>query len=139
MSHLGDYFRTECKCQMLTPSQVARRLGYRNINKGVRRLLLFERTGTIKADLLVKLVQELHMDWQIIEELAEEDRQERLRAWEAWANEPVPMRVVVRLMAAVNELAGDPQARALLASLHEARLRQGGAAVLAPMPSFTPR
>jgi protease-4 len=45
----------------------------------------------------------------------------------------------VRLMAAAGELAGDPQARALMESLHEARLRQGGAAVLAPTPSFSTR
>lgn len=101
MSHLGDYFHCERKCRMLTLAQVARLVGYRNINKGVRRLLLFEQKGFIKTDLLVKVAEALHMDWQIIEELADDDRQERLRAWEAWANEPVPMRMVVRLAAAV--------------------------------------
>jgi len=45
----------------------------------------------------------------------------------------------VRLMAAAGELASDPQAQAVMASLHEARLRQGGAAVLAPTPSFSTR
>jgi protease-4 len=43
----------------------------------------------------------------------------------------------VRLMAAAGELAHDPQARALLGSLHDAHLRQNGAAVLAPLPSFS--
>jgi protease-4 len=43
----------------------------------------------------------------------------------------------VRLMAEAGELARDPQARALLSSLHDARLRQNGAAVLAPVPSFS--
>jgi len=45
----------------------------------------------------------------------------------------------VRLMAAAGELASDPQARAVMESLHEARLREDGAAVLAPTPSFSAR
>jgi protease-4 len=42
-----------------------------------------------------------------------------------------------RLMAAAGELAQDPEAQAVLQSLHDARLRQAGAAVLAPrLPTF---
>ncbi|HWF78074.1 MAG TPA: signal peptide peptidase SppA [Caulobacteraceae bacterium] len=44
-----------------------------------------------------------------------------------------------RLMAAAAELAQDPDARALMESLHEARLRDAGAAVLAPIPRLTAR
>ena len=40
-------------------------------------------------------------------------------------------------MAAVGELAHDPEARAVLSHLHDAQLRQEGATVLAPtLPSF---
>jgi protease-4 len=43
----------------------------------------------------------------------------------------------VRLMAAASELAHDPQAQAVLQGLHDARLRQEGATVLAPtLPSI---
>jgi protease-4 len=38
-----------------------------------------------------------------------------------------------RLMTAAGDLAGDPEARTLLQALHEARMRQAGATVLAPM------
>ena len=44
-----------------------------------------------------------------------------------------------RLMAAACELSHDPEARALIESLHEARLRQAGATVLAPMPPLSGR
>jgi protease IV len=44
-----------------------------------------------------------------------------------------------RLMAAASELAQDPDARALMASLHEARLREAGATVLAPIPPLSGR
>jgi protease IV len=44
-----------------------------------------------------------------------------------------------RLMAAASELSQDPDARALIESLHEARLREAGATVLAPIPSLSGR
>jgi protease-4 len=44
-----------------------------------------------------------------------------------------------RLLAATAELAQDPDARALIESLHEARLREAGATVLAPMPPLSSR
>ena len=75
--------------------------GYKNLNKGARRILALERTGMAKPDLLVNVAEALNLDWAMVEQLAEEDYQERLRVWEAWANEPVPMCLVVRLMAAI--------------------------------------
>jgi protease-4 len=44
-----------------------------------------------------------------------------------------------RLMAAASDLAADPEARAVLQDLHDARLRRAGATVLAPIPAFNPR
>jgi hypothetical protein len=41
------------------------------------------------------------LDWTTLERLAGQDRQDRLREWERWASEPVPMYLVIRLMAAV--------------------------------------
>ena len=44
-----------------------------------------------------------------------------------------------RLLVAASELAQDPDARALIESLHEARMREAGATVLAPIPPLTGR
>jgi protease-4 len=44
-----------------------------------------------------------------------------------------------RLMTAASELAQDPDARALIEALHEARLREAGATVLAPIPPLSAR
>jgi protease-4 len=41
-----------------------------------------------------------------------------------------------RLMATASELAQDPDASALMAAMRDARLRQAGATVLAPIPRF---
>lgn len=101
MNKLGEYLRDNRVKQGLTLGQLARMVGYRNINKGERRITALERTGKGNADLLVNVASALNLDWEMVLDLAEEDRQERLREWEAWANQPVPMHLVVRLMAAV--------------------------------------
>jgi len=101
MRKLGDFLRSERLKQGFALGDVARLVGYRNINKGVRRIMALERTGAGKSDLLVNIASTLHLDWMTVESLAEEDRQQRLCEWEAWVNEPVPMELIVRVMAAV--------------------------------------
>jgi hypothetical protein len=59
-------------------------------------------------DPLVNVAEALALDWTTVERLAEEDRQERLREWERWVSEPVPMYLVVRLMAAIYVRMGLP-------------------------------
>ena len=44
-TELGELFRDARLHQRLTPQEVARRLGYRNLNKGARRVERLERTG----------------------------------------------------------------------------------------------
>lgn len=100
-NHLGDFFHHRRIERGLSLGQLARLVRYRNTNKGTRRILRFERDGTIQPDLLVKVAEALGIDWGIVEELADKDRQERLREWEAWADEPIPMYMIVRYLAAV--------------------------------------
>lgn len=101
MTKLGAFMRAERIRRGWTLGRLARLVGYRNLNKGARRIACLERTGAATPDLLGKVADALHVDRTTVERLAEEDRLERLRAWEAWANEPTPMHMVVRLMAAV--------------------------------------
>jgi len=101
MSQLGDFIRGERLRRGLTLGRLARMVGYRNLAKGARRIACLEQIGTATPDLLVNVVEALSLDWRTVERSAEEDRQERLRAWEAWVCQPTPMHLVVRLMAAV--------------------------------------
>jgi hypothetical protein len=80
---------------------LARLVGYRNVNKGARRITCLERTGLGKPDLVVNVAEALDVDWMVVERLAQEDHLERPLEWQAWANEPTPMCLVVRMMAAV--------------------------------------
>jgi transcriptional regulator with XRE-family HTH domain len=100
MSKLGELLRAERLKQGLTLGELARLVGYRNFAKGARRITCLEQTGSGTFDLLVNIAHALNLDRMVVERLAEEDHLERLREWEAWASEPVPMCMVIRLMAA---------------------------------------
>jgi hypothetical protein len=81
--------------------RLARLAGYRNLSKGARRIACLEQTGGAMPELLLNVAEALGLDLMLVERLAKEDRQERLRAWEPWVSEPTPMHMVVRLMAAI--------------------------------------
>jgi transcriptional regulator with XRE-family HTH domain len=100
-SHLGSYFRQRRLQRGLSLGELARLVGYRNVSKGSNKITRFESTGMVKEDLLVNLAEALSIDLEQIEQLAERDRQERLRAWEVWVSQPVAMHMIVRLRASV--------------------------------------
>jgi transcriptional regulator with XRE-family HTH domain len=100
-NHLGTYFRERRQQQGLTLGQLARMVGYRNVSKGSNKIVRFEREGAITEELLALLAEALHIDLPTVEELIEQDRKERLRAWEEWANKPEPMQLIVKYIPAV--------------------------------------
>lgn len=98
---LRSHFNSIRLAKKLSLGDLARLVGYQNIAKGANRIVRFERNGIIDDELLIKLARALAINWATVEELAEQDRQEHIEAWLKWADEPVPMKLVVRLMAAV--------------------------------------
>jgi hypothetical protein len=101
MNNLGQFFNEKRVSQGLSLGRLARLVGYRNVSKGANRISRFEHEGTVTEDLLAALVDALGIDLQTVEALIEQDRQEHLRAWEAWVSEPVPMRLIVKYLPAV--------------------------------------
>jgi len=100
-NHLGEFFKNRRLEKGLGFGHLARTVGYRNVTKGARKIQLLEQRGIIREDLLLKLVEVLGIDPSIVLDLAEKDRQEFVREWEAWADQPVAMEAVIRVMAAV--------------------------------------
>jgi transcriptional regulator with XRE-family HTH domain len=99
-NNLGRYFHAQRIDRGLTIGQLARMVGYRNVSKGANRIACLERGGSVDEGLLVNLADALGIDLPTVKELIEQDRQEYLRDWEKWVNEPVPMQLIVRYMAA---------------------------------------
>jgi hypothetical protein len=95
-NYLGEHFRDRRLAKELSLGQVARLLGYRNLSKGANKVSGFERTGFLRQDLLLGLMSVLDVGPQTVQDLVARDRQEYLREWERWADEPVPFQIVVR-------------------------------------------
>ncbi len=77
-------------------SEVARRLGYTNISKACRRVLAVERDGVADGGFLRRLAGVLGVSEGVVVYLTRQDRLAYLRAWEEWADQPTPIRVVLR-------------------------------------------
>ena len=97
MSHFGDHLRQERVRQGISVSAMALRLGYAN-NKGRRRVQTVEDGGPAKPpDLPSRIVEILGISDETVRQLLKADYED----FQSYLNEPVPMRMVVRLMCAV--------------------------------------
>lgn len=98
---LAEHFRRKREKLGIARGELARRLGYRNIAKGARRIHLFETEGEIPKELLWQLAGVLEVDQATVERLARQDDERFLREWSAWANEPIEPYLVVRVIPAI--------------------------------------
>lgn len=98
MSHLAVYLKQERLRWRMTLGQMAALLGYANLSKGARRIMEFERTGVATPlDLPLRMAEILGVESATVKALIQRDYAD----WQAWLNEPVPMRLVIRIMAGV--------------------------------------
>ena len=88
---LGELIRDARQHQRLTPQEVARRLGYRNLNKGARRVERLERTGIEAPTFIEELAAAVGCDQVQVADLTARDDVARRLAFEAWLNVPQPL------------------------------------------------
>lgn len=69
MVPLGQLLRQAREANQMGLEQVARKLGYRNVVKGVRKLTVIEATGTVSDETLVRLADVLGIDWALLEDV----------------------------------------------------------------------
>lgn len=62
MIAVGQILRATRLARNLSLREVASRLGYTDVDRGIRRLVLVEATGLIREDLLVRLLEVLGLD-----------------------------------------------------------------------------
>jgi len=97
MHHAGRLLAATRKRLRVTPQSLAGEIGWRNLNKGARRILALERGETVDRPLYGRLVELLGIS---AEAVAEAERLDAARALEL-RRTPVEPEVVVRLTAAV--------------------------------------
>ncbi len=96
MSHLGQLIRRQREAQGLSRPELARLLGYRNINRGCRRIVQLENCGDTSKALWAKVTEALDFDDGSTARAVERDRTEYEAEWAAWADHPVPMHLSIK-------------------------------------------
>ena len=76
MQPLGQLLRQAREANRMGLEQVARKLGYKNAAKGVRKLKVIEATGIVSDESLVRLADVLGLDWALLEDVIECLRQD---------------------------------------------------------------
>jgi len=97
-SYLGSYLKSERLKHKLNTAQLAEKVGYRNINKGMRRINILEREGIATPTLLSKVVDALKLDTGCVDNLIKLDREANEAEYERWLNEPIKMYYTIRMM-----------------------------------------
>lgn len=97
-SFLGSYICGERLKQKLNTVQLAEKVGYRNTNKGMRRIIDLEREGKVHNELLEKVVDVLKLDAGYIDSLTMKDREAYEAETERWLNEPIRKYYTIRMM-----------------------------------------
>jgi len=100
-SYLGSYIKGERLKQKLNTAQLAIKIGYKNVNKGMRRISALESEGVFNPGLLKKIVDVLNLDADFIDSLIRKDREACEEEYERWLNEPVKMTYTIRAMPAI--------------------------------------
>jgi transcriptional regulator with XRE-family HTH domain len=96
--HVAQRLLSGRLAQGISLGDLARRIGYCNVAKGSNRIQSFERTGVARSnDLPRRIAEVLGVGDEELRRVAWLDYLE----WQRWLNEPVPMELIVRLMAAI--------------------------------------
>jgi alkylated DNA nucleotide flippase Atl1 len=104
MNYIGELIHEERIGRSMSFGDLARAVGAttpRQTSRIAQRLVLFERQGVRDLQLLRRVVAALDLDPDHVNELLRRQREEELAAWNAWADEPVPMTLFMRPFAAV--------------------------------------
>lgn len=100
-SNLAGYIKTARIEQKISYSQLALKMGYKNITKGMNKIISLEREGIVYPEILKKLIRALKLNQERVNKLIIKDRLEYEKEFEQWVNEPVKISYTIRAMPAV--------------------------------------
>jgi hypothetical protein len=99
-NRLSEKCIAERLARNLSVRDVAVGIGYRNINKGIRRVAAVEEGCGVDSDLLDKIIKFFNWDRAEVEQLVERDRQEYEQDYKqkrnAWLDEPIEPHCIVK-------------------------------------------
>lgn len=100
-SRLGRYVAQRRQVENRTCQQIAQLAGYRNANKGARRITALEREGVASHALLRRITRVLHLDEGVVRTLQGEDSRAYHDELNRWLDEPEAPELRFRPLAAV--------------------------------------
>ena len=103
-TELGELLRSTRLSLGLRLPALAGRLGYRNQNRGARRLERLERSGQDESELINRVADALGLDAKLVANKRERDEVIRRKAFEAWVSVPQPMRLLTMVAGVAIEL-----------------------------------
>jgi len=92
------YLKEERLEQNFNTAELARLMGYKNVGKGMNRIIDLERENIIIPEVLEKIVNALNLDREYVNSLIVKDSDEDRRIFEEWLSQPIEMHYVMRLM-----------------------------------------
>ena len=91
--HLRNLIHKHRSSMGLNFGQLAELSGYRNRSKWAIKICNFEREGIGDDEMVGRVIQALEIDHQEVQDAIQKD----YAIWEKWANEPVPMQMLIRI------------------------------------------
>ena len=98
---LACYIKQERVKQGLNYAQVSRKMGYKNLNKGIRRIIDLEREDVVHPEVLDRIIDALELDKDKVKYLVQLDEEEQQRKFDEWVNTPIKWHLIIRWMPAV--------------------------------------
>ncbi len=95
--HLRNLIHKHRASKGVNFGQLAELSGYQNRSKWAIKICNFEREGVGDDEMVRKVIQALEIDHQEVQDAIQKD----YAIWEQWANEPISMQMIVRLIGPV--------------------------------------
>ncbi len=110
---VGEVFRQARESRGMSRAEAARAMGYRNVNRGIRRFETLESGKPSAPEFVERVISLFEIEPEALRRAAAED----FARWERWLDEPVPMSLALKPFAGFyldvpipEELAEDPDA-----------------------------
>jgi hypothetical protein len=100
-TNLAQYIKQERVNRGLNYAELSRKMSYKNINRGMRRIIDLERENEAHPEVLEKIIVALELSRDKVDQLIEEDKEQQRRVFEAWIDAPIKWHLIIRWMPAV--------------------------------------
>ncbi len=100
-TNLSRFVKGERLKQGLNYAELAGKMNYTNVNRGMRRVIDLEREGIVHSEVLEKISDALNLDRDYINALINKDRQEQEEEFEKYLSEPIQPYFILRIIPAI--------------------------------------